>query len=130
MAAKLEASIGTTILRAVLCGVLMYLAVSIYREKNTVVGIVFCVPAFILAGFEHSIADMFYFAASGFEGGLEGFALLILIILGNAVGGMLLPLLTRLGNFCEAKETAAAERAANPTAEDLLKEILAEMRKK
>ena len=93
MAAKLEASIGATLLRAVLCGVLMYLAVSTYREKNTVVGIVFCVPAFILAGFEHSIADMFYFAASGFEGGLEGFALLVLIILGNAVGGMLLPVL-------------------------------------
>ena len=94
MEAKLDAPIGATILRAVLCGVLMYLAVSTYREKNTVVGIVFCVPAFILAGFEHSIADMFYFAASGFVGGLEGFALLVLIALGNAVGGMLLPVLS------------------------------------
>ena len=109
---KVSAPFGATLLRAVLCGVLMYLAVRIFREKSTVAGIVFCVPAFILAGFEHSIADMFYFAASGYRA-WDGLWFLLLVIVGNAVGGMLLPLLTRLGNFCEAKETAAAERAAN-----------------
>ena len=106
MDAKLDTTWYATLLRAVLCGVLMYLAVSIYREKNSVLGIVFCVPSFILAGFEHSIADMFYFAASGFEGGLEGFALLILIVLGNAVGGMLLPVMA-----WACKEAPAAEEA-------------------
>ena len=106
MAAKLDTTWYATLLRAVLCGVLMYLAVSIYREKNSVLGIVFCVPSFILAGFEHSIADMFYFAVSGFEGGLEGFALLLLIVLGNAVGGMLLPVMA-----WACKEAPAAEEA-------------------
>ena len=109
---KVSAPIGATLLRAVLCGVLMYLAVRIFREKNTVVGILFCVPVYILAGFEHSVADMFYFAASGYRA-WDGLWFLLLVIAGNAVGGMLLPLLTRLGNFCEAKETAAAARAAN-----------------
>ena len=46
--------------------------------------------SFILCGFEHSIADMFYFAAArafSFE-----YALFILIVvLGNAIGGMLVP---------------------------------------
>lgn len=103
MAAKFEVAWYTTLLRAILCGVLMYLAVSIYREKGTVTGILFCVPAFILAGFEHSIADMFYYAtglplllAGGESLAAEGLWFLPLVILGNAAGGLLLPLLSRL----------------------------------
>ena len=103
-----------TLLRAVLCGMLMYLAVSIYRERGTIAGILFCVPAFIIAGFEHSIADMFYFAASGYRA-LDGLLFLLLVILGNAIGGMLLPLLTKLGEWKpraeEPEESAAAEEA-------------------
>ena len=80
------------LLRAILCGVLMHLAVSIYREKNSVLGIVFCVPAFVIAGFEHSIADMFYLAAAGYRE-LDGLLFLVIVIIGNAIGGMLLPVL-------------------------------------
>ncbi|MBR1585841.1 MAG: formate/nitrite transporter family protein [Clostridia bacterium] len=82
--------------RALFCGILMYLAVSIYRDQKTVVGILYCIPVFILSGFEHSIADMFYFAASGRL--LWGdMALIIVVILGNAAGGMLLPALGMMG---------------------------------
>ena len=48
---------------------------------------------FILRGFEHSIADIFYFAASGMVS-LQAFAFLWLVILGNALGAVILPLLT------------------------------------
>ena len=102
--AKLATGWGPNLLRAVLCGVLMYLAVRIYREKGSPIGILFCVPAFILAGFEHSIADMFYLAASGVRS-FGGFLFLLLIIAGNAVGGMLFPLLARLGAILDKKET-------------------------
>ena len=101
VAAKLVAPWYTTLLRAVLCGVLMYLAVSIYREKNTYIGILFCVPTFILAGFEHSIADMFY-VATAHEFSFRAFGFLILVVLGNAAGGMLMPLLSLVG--AEKKE--------------------------
>ena len=94
--AKLTQTPGGTLVRAVFCGILMYLAVSIYREKNTIAGIVYCVPVFILAGFEHSIANMFYFGAAGLLD-LPVLAYLALVILGNALGGMLLPLLDRMG---------------------------------
>ena len=85
-----------TLIRACLCGVLMYLAVSIYRDHRQIAGIVFCVPVFILSGFEHSIANIFYFAASGIVS-LRAFGYLWLVILGNAVGGMLLPCLRMIG---------------------------------
>ena len=94
--AKLTQTPSGTLVRAVFCGILMYLAVSIYREKNTIAGIVYCVPVFILAGFEHSIANMFYFGAAGLLD-LPVLAYLALVILGNALGGMLLPLLDRMG---------------------------------
>jgi len=48
------------------------------------------VPVFILAGFEHSIADMFYFCAGG-QFTLEALVFILVVILGNAVGGIIIP---------------------------------------
>ncbi len=92
VAAKLEQSFLSALIRATFCGILMYIAVSLYREKKTIVGIVFCIPVFILSGFEHSIADMGYFAIAG-EWSLKGFGYIWTIILGNTVGAMLFPAL-------------------------------------
>lgn len=94
--AKLLQTPGQTLIRAVFCGILMYLAVSIYRDQKKEIGILFCIPVFILSGFEHSIADIFYFAASGMVS-LKAFAFLWIVIAGNSLGGMLLPALQRLG---------------------------------
>ena len=91
---KLTQPYLSTLIRGFFCGVLMYIAVSTYRDKNTLVGIVFCISVFILAGFEHSIADMFYFAASGIVS-LKAFVFIMIVILGNTVGGLVLPLINR-----------------------------------
>lgn len=93
--AKLTQTVPETLIRAIFCGILMYLAVVIYRENKSIAGIFFCVPVFILAGFEHSIANMFYFAASGIVS-INAFAYLWVVILGNAIGGMLIPALSLL----------------------------------
>ena len=93
--AKLTQLWPQTAIRGVFCGILMYLAVSIFRDHKTTAAIFFCVPVFILSGFEHSIADMFYFAASGIVS-WQAFGFLWCVILSNAVGGVLLPLLTML----------------------------------
>ncbi len=84
-----------TLLRGFFCGVLMYAAVWIYREKKTPLGILFCIPVFILAGFEHSIADMFYFALAGLWR-LQSLWFLLLVVLGNSLGGLFIPFLQRL----------------------------------
>ena len=89
-------SFPQTLLRAVFCGVLLYLAVSIFRDHKTPVGILFCIPVFILSGFEHSIADCFYFAASGIVS-WRACGFLWTVILGNSLGGVLLPLLGKIG---------------------------------
>ena len=84
-----------TLIRGFFCGILMYTAVWVYREKGRIVGILFCVPVFILAGFEHSIADMFYFSlARSFE--LRSIWFLLLVVLGNSLGGVFIPLMQAL----------------------------------
>ena len=85
-----------TFLRGCFCGVLMFVAVWSYREKKTIVGILFCIPVFVLSGFEHSIADMFYFSLAGtvFQG--RSLLFLLLVILGNSLGGLFIPCLQLL----------------------------------
>ncbi len=94
--AKLSQEALQTFVRAFFCGVLMYMAVNTYREKGTLAGIFFCVPVFILAGFEHSIANMFYFGASGIIN-MDSIIYLAVVIAGNSVGGMAMPILNILG---------------------------------
>ena len=89
---KLTMTPMAAVITAFFCGILMYTAVAVYKEKNTLLGVVFCVPVFILSGFEHSIADMFYlFTAGIFTMRAVGF--LLLVILGNTLGGLFLPFL-------------------------------------
>lgn len=84
-----------TAIRGFFCGVLMYTAVWIYREKKTALGILFCIPVFILAGFEHSIADMFYFALAGLFTP-RALVFILLVILGNSLGGLFIPAIQSL----------------------------------
>lgn len=90
--AKLNQEYLSAFIRAIMCGILMYLAVDIYRENKSTLGIIFCVPTFILCGFEHSVANMFYFAASGIVSA-KAFLYIVIIILGNSVGSLLIPML-------------------------------------
>ncbi len=89
---KLAQTFPSTLIRGIFCGILMYLAVAIYRENKNIVGILFCVPVFIISGFEHSIADLFYFSASGIVS-IQATGFLWTVILGNTIGGMLIPAL-------------------------------------
>ena len=98
--AKLEQEFFQTLIRAIFCGILMYLAVCLFKEHHTPLGIFFCIPVFSLSGYEHSIANMFYFGASGIVS-LEAFKFICVAILGNSIGGMLFPVLKlprKLGN--------------------------------
>lgn len=95
--AKLAKAPLAAFIDAILCGILIYVCVDIFKKKNTVIGIVFCIPTFILCGFEHSIADMFYlFNARIFS--LQAVIFIAIIVAGNAVGGLFLPVLFRFVN--------------------------------
>jgi len=110
---KLDQSFGSTLVRAIFCGVLMYIAVEIFRSKKSPIGVLFGIPVFILAGFEHSIADMFYFGASGIaDGKIALFELAA--VLGNSIGSVILPLLGVLGVLTAQKKDQALDKPETP----------------
>ena len=90
--ARLNQEWWQTLIRGIGCGILMYVAVGLFKEKKTPLGIIFAIPAFILAGFEHSIADMGYFAIAGIYSA-KAFGFIWIVIIGNSIGSFIIPLL-------------------------------------
>jgi formate/nitrite transporter FocA (FNT family) len=80
----------TIILKGIFCGILMFIAADVYKTKKSYLGAFICVPVFILAGSEHSIADMYYFCAAGVFS-LDALLFIILVAIGNAIGGVIIP---------------------------------------
>ena len=70
-----------------ICGVLIYLAVELYKKTKSFIPVIMCIMAFILSGAEHSIADAFYLGASQLS--LAAFGKLGLVIIGNAAGSLI-----------------------------------------
>lgn len=102
VASKLDKGALAVFSDAILCGILIFVCVEIFKKKNTPLGILLCIPTFILCGYEHSIADMFYvFNAREFT--LDAAIFLIIVVLGNAVGGLAFPLLFKLINKLNSK---------------------------
>lgn len=92
---KLADTPHSILILAVFCGILMYVAVDGFREKGNPLILFFCVTVFILCSFEHCIANMFYFSLAG-AWSLRAVIYLLLMTLGNSVGGILLPLVKKV----------------------------------
>lgn len=94
---KLDDNYISMFILAIFCGMLMFLGVDLFRSIESYVGkalsIIFVVMIFIMSGFEHCIADMFYFNLAGNLNLLT----LAVLILGNSVGGTLLCFLCEIG---------------------------------
>lgn len=71
-------------IKSVLCGVVMYLAVAIYK-KGSPLGIIFGIPLFIFCGFQHCIANVITMGvATGFSWSL------VLAVAGNFAGSLII----------------------------------------
>ncbi len=95
---KLSDTYISLFLLAVCCGMLMFIAVVTFKKQPNILGtlaVFLCVSVFILAGFEHCIANMFYFGVVSTPA--KYLLPLIVIILGNSTGGILLCKLTKDG---------------------------------
>lgn len=64
VAARLSQGPWRAFLRAVGCGLIIDVAVFLYRESKNMLPVIFGVPLFILCGFYHSIADVVYLVAA------------------------------------------------------------------
>lgn len=89
VAPKLEDSSLSIFLLSVGCGTMMYLAVDSYRKSKSWLFVVMPIVIFILSGFEHSIANMFYLSLAG-EWGWEAVRITLIALVGNAVGSWMI----------------------------------------
>lgn len=100
MTSKMSDNILSRFILGIFCGMLMYLAVENgkkCRDKadvSFVFGTVVPVMIFILSGFNHSIADCFYYFAAVPD--ISGALYIITVAAGNALGGMLIPIAKKI----------------------------------
>ena len=59
---KISISLFTAIIMSFLCGAIIQLAVDIKKEGP--IATIMCIALFILCGFEHCVANIFYFVGS------------------------------------------------------------------
>lgn len=89
--AKLENGLIKVLILSILCGAMMYLGVEGYRKAKLefakVLFVMFAVMIFILSKFEHSVANMAYFAI-GASYSLKSLIYLVVMIIGNGLGAM------------------------------------------
>lgn len=93
---KLNDSLLSIFILAVFCNICIYIAVDGYKNNPHEIGkylaLFFGVMVFILCGFEHVVANMFYYSLNEVFT-IDMFVSLLVMTLGNACGGLLIPLI-------------------------------------
>lgn len=86
-------------LKAIGCGASIYLAVEGYKKSKSLIPVILGVMVFILAGWNHCIADCFYMAA----GSSSALAIpyLLVVIAGNSIGSLLIRFLQLGGKLTD-----------------------------
>lgn len=98
--AKLNDTLISIFILSMFCGMIMFLAVDLYKRINDFgkyVGIFMGITIFILCGFEHCVANMFYFTISRLWS-IDAIKYILVMILGNSVGSILLALGIKYGS--------------------------------
>lgn len=97
--AKLSDGMLSIFILSIFCGLLMYIAVDTYKKNSNpisqVVAIFVPVSVFILSGFEHVVANMFYFSLANIWN-VQALLLILVMTLGNSLGALLIPLYKKI----------------------------------
>lgn len=104
---KLDDSLVSIFILAIFCNILIYIAVDGFKnnphELGKYLALFFGVVIFIMCGFEHCVANMFYISVAGMWSG-KAFLMILVNTLGNSVGGVLMPLLKKSFSSQEVKQ--------------------------
>lgn len=88
---KLSQNFFEILLFSFFCGIIIYIVVTIRKPIYIIIGIMI----FLICGYEHSIADIFYIIINKnlFEVIFESIAFILLVSFGNLIGANLFPIL-------------------------------------
>ena len=98
-AVKLGDTAVSVFVLAVFCGALMYLGVNGFSAFSSALGqyggVFLAVVVFILSGYEHCIANLYYYTLAGVWGDSRAWVSMAVMVLGNGVGAVLVAELSR-----------------------------------
>lgn len=101
---KLNDSWYSILFLSFMCGILIYLGVDNFKKSlnnfSKVLGIIFCVVVFIVSGFEHCVANMFYFCVASVWS-FKAILYILIMIIGNSLGGLLIPSIIKISKKLE-----------------------------
>ena len=86
-------------LKSIGCGAAIYLAVEGYKKSKSLIPVILGVMVFILAGWNHCIADCFYMAAG--SSSILAIPYLLVVIVGNSIGSLLIRFLQLGGKLTD-----------------------------
>ena len=96
---KLNDNLISIFILSIFCNILIYLAVEGYKSNSHEIGkylsILFGVVVFIMCGFEHCVANMYYFSIADVWS-FKTLLYLLVMTLGNSVGGLLIPTIIKI----------------------------------
>lgn len=84
---KLLISPVEVFVRSIFCGIIIYVAVELFKKDKTGIWTPICIMLFILCGFEHCIADTFYFATAKLIS-WEVIQFVFITVIGNSIGSI------------------------------------------
>lgn len=88
---KLSHNILYTFTSSILCGIMMYLAVELWRNKKCNLYVIMAIMIFVLGGFDHCIANMYYWGINPVQACQPRAILFFIVnITGNTIGSLLM----------------------------------------
>jgi formate/nitrite transporter FocA (FNT family) len=114
MSAKLNADLWAlkALCSSILCGFLITLSIGAVnyaprKGLSTTVGVMFPIVVFAFCGFDHSVANTLYMFFLGFTG--KAVMYLLMCVLGNIIGGVILPILSLFRIWSNTQHKAEEE---------------------
>ncbi len=105
---KLNDDLLSIFILAFFCNMLIFMAVDNFNNNKHELGkymAMIAVPAFIFAGFEHCVANMYYFAMADVLWNPTSMLYILVMTLGNSVGGLVIPVVRMYKNKFESSTT-------------------------
>ena len=97
----------TVFLQGIFCGALVYIAVYFFKNLQNwamkIIGIITAVTLFVYCGFQHCIANMFYFGMA-FNWNIDMLWNLLIVILTNSIGALLIRCMVHLAALIATKK--------------------------
>ena len=98
---------NTVFLQGIFCGALVYIAVYFFKNLENygmkIIGIITAVTLFVYCGFQHCIANMFYFGMA-FNWNIDMLWNLLIVILTNSIGALLIRCIVHLAAILATKK--------------------------